>query len=166
MVTATETTEVTATEVMEATAMNKEERSNGESLVQNILRSSVSLCNPVSAISVIAVTVASVLSVTVFSVASATAAAAEQTWTGKISDSACGAKHEEAAEGQGKMPDRECTQACIRGGSSYVFVTDGKVYRITNQKHEDLAVHAGHAVKLTGELSGATITVSKIVMAD
>ena len=49
-------------------------------------------------------------------------AAAEQTWTGKISDSACGAKHEEAAEGQGVMADRDCTQACIRGGSKYVLV--------------------------------------------
>src|SRR5437867_10635017 len=76
----------------------------------------------------------------------------EQTWTGKISDSTCGAKHEEAAEGQGKMPDRECTQACVRGGSSYVFVSDGKVYRIANQKHEDRAVHAGHTVKLTGDV--------------
>ena len=28
----------------------------------------------------------------------AASAAAEQTWTGKISDSACGKKHEEAAE--------------------------------------------------------------------
>src|SRR3979490_1205107 len=33
--------------------------------------------------------------------------AAEQTWTGNISDSACGKKHEEAAEGNGVMPDRE-----------------------------------------------------------
>ena len=48
--------------------------------------------------------------------------AAEQTWTGKIADSACGAKHEEAAENQGVMPDRDCTQACIRGGSKYVLV--------------------------------------------
>ena len=53
--------------------------------------------------------------------------AAEQTWSGKISDSACGAKHEEAAEGQGVMADRDCTQACIRGGSKYVLVVDGKV---------------------------------------
>ena len=91
--------------------------------------------------------------------------AAEQTWTGKVSDSACGAKHEEAAEGQGKMPDRECTQACLRGGSLYVFVTDGrdgKVYQITNQKHADVAPNAGEHVTLTGELKGNAITVSKV----
>jgi len=90
--------------------------------------------------------------------------AAEQTWTGKIADSACGAKHEEAAEGQGVMADRECTQACVRGGSKYVLVVDGKVFQIANQDLKDLATHAGHAVKMTGELKGNTITVSKIEM--
>src|SRR5712671_6308341 len=90
--------------------------------------------------------------------------AAEQTWAGKISDSACGAKHEEAAEGQGVMADRECTQACVRGGSKYVLVVDGKVFQIANQDNKDLATHAGHTVKLTGELKGTSITVSKIEM--
>src|SRR5437764_13021548 len=77
---------------------------------------------------------------------------AEQTWTGNISDSACGKKHEEAAEGNGVMPDRECTQACVRGGSKYVLVVDGKVLQIANQDNSDLAMHAGHRVKVTGEL--------------
>ena len=90
--------------------------------------------------------------------------AAEQTWTGKISDSACGAKHEEAAENEGVMPDRECTQACVRGGSKYVLVVDGKVLQIANQDNKDLATHAGHAVKMTGEMKGMSITVSKIEM--
>ena len=95
---------------------------------------------------------------------SAAPRAAEQTWTGKISDSACGAKHEEAAEGQGVMADRECTQACVRGGSKYVLVVDGKPVQIANQDFKDLATHAGHAVKLTGELKAAAIVVSKIEM--
>ncbi len=90
--------------------------------------------------------------------------AAEQSWTGKISDSACGAKHEEAAEGQGVMADRDCTQACIRGGSKYVLVVDGKVFQIANQDNKDLATHAGHLVKMTGEMTGSAITVSKIEM--
>jgi hypothetical protein len=90
--------------------------------------------------------------------------AAEQTWNGQISDSACGAKHEEAAEGQGKMPDRECTEACVRGGSKYVLVVDGKVLQIANQDDKDLATHAGHTVTVTGELKGQAITVSKIEM--
>ena len=90
--------------------------------------------------------------------------AAEQTWSGTISDSACGAKHEEAAEGQGKMPDPECTQACVRGGSKYVLVVEGKVLQIANQDNKDLATHAGHTVRLTGEMKGSAITVSKIEM--
>jgi hypothetical protein len=97
-------------------------------------------------------------------VAQGGAYAAEQTWSGKISDSACGAKHEEAAEGQGVMADRECTQACVRGGSKYVMVVDGKVLQIANQDNKDLATHAGHAVKMTGELKGNAIVVSKIEM--
>ena len=75
--------------------------------------------------------------------------AAEQTWSGKISDSACGAKHEEAAENTGVMPDRECTEACVRGGSKYVLVVDKQVFQIANQDFKALATHAGHAVKLT-----------------
>ena len=96
--------------------------------------------------------------------AQAGAFAAEQTWSGTISDSACGAKHEEAAENQGVMADRDCTEACVRGGSKYVLVVDGKVLQIANQDHKDLATHAGHAVKMTGELNRNAITVSKIEM--
>ena len=90
--------------------------------------------------------------------------AAEQTWTGRISDSACGAKHEEAAENQGVMPDRTCTEACVRGGSKYVLVVDGKVLQIANQDHKDLAAHAGHTVRMTGELKTNEITASKVEM--
>jgi hypothetical protein len=89
---------------------------------------------------------------------------AEQTWTGKIADSACGAKHEEAVENEGVMADRDCTEACVRGGSKYILVVDGKVLKIANQDNKDLAVHAGHAVKVTGELKGNEITVAKIEM--
>jgi hypothetical protein len=89
---------------------------------------------------------------------------AEQTWSGKIGDSACGAKHVEAVENEGVMADRDCTEACVRGGSKYILVVDGKVLKIANQDNKDLAVHAGHAVKVTGELKGDQITVSKIEM--
>jgi hypothetical protein len=96
-----------------------------------------------------------------------TLAAAEQSgegWTGQISDSICGAKHEEAAEGQGKMADRDCTLSCVRGGSKYVLVSEGKVLQISNQDFKDLQTHAGHNVKMTGEMKGSSILVSKIEM--
>ena len=102
--------------------------------------------------------------VVILAVTSVAPRAAEQTWTGQISDSLCGAKHEEAAEGQGKMPDRDCTLACVRGGSKFVLVSDGKLLQIANQDLEDLQTHAGHKVTLTGELKGESITVSKIEM--
>ena len=95
-----------------------------------------------------------------------TAFAAEQTWNGQISDSLCGAKHESESigEGNGKISDQECTVACVKGGSKYVLVSSGKVYQIANQTYADLAKHAGHTVKLTGEIKGDSITVSKIEM--
>jgi len=92
--------------------------------------------------------------------------AAEQTWTGKISDSMCGAKHNTSEEhGDKKMSDRDCTLACIKEhNAKYVFVRDGKVYNIGNQDFAGLQEHAGHTVNMTGEMSGDTITVLKVAM--
>lgn len=94
------------------------------------------------------------------------AQAAEQTWTGKISDDMCGASHTKmAAEHKdSKMSDRDCTLACVKGGGKYVFVSGGKVYKIENQDLAQLQEHAGHTVRLTGDMKGDNITVSKIVM--
>ena len=91
--------------------------------------------------------------------------AAEQTWTGKIGDSSCGRKHQTTAEhGKAKMSDRDCTLACVEKGGKYVFVVGPKVYNIENQDYAGLKEHAGHTVKLTGELAGDSITVSQISM--
>lgn len=91
------------------------------------------------------------------------AIAAEQTWTGTISDSKCGATHMAAAEhGKKRMTDRACTQACVKDGGTYVFVAGGKVYNIANQNAKGLAARAGQTVSLSGEMTGDTITVSKI----
>jgi hypothetical protein len=94
------------------------------------------------------------------------ASAADRTWTGTISDSMCGAKHNTSAEHGGKkMSDRDCTLACVREhNAKYVFVSGGKVYKVGNQDFGALQEHAGHTVKLTGEMSGDMITVSKIAM--
>lgn len=90
--------------------------------------------------------------------------AAEKTWVGAISDSKCGAKHMTGAEHGAKMSNRDCTEACIKGGAKYVFVSKGKVYNLDNQDYAGLAEHAGHTVKLTGEMTGDTIKVSNVVM--
>jgi len=93
-----------------------------------------------------------------------TSFAAEQTWNGHISDRLCGAKHgsESIGEGNGKISDQECTVACVKGGSKYVLVSNGKKYQIANQTYADLAKFAGRTVKLTGEIKDDSITVSKI----
>ncbi len=94
------------------------------------------------------------------------AAAADQTWTGQISDSMCGASHAKmmAMHKDAKMTDRDCALGCVKGGGKYVFVMDGNVYKIANQDLAALQQHAGHTVRLTGDLQGDTITVSKIAM--
>jgi hypothetical protein len=89
--------------------------------------------------------------------------AAEQTWTGQISDSTCGVKHMPAERGKKTMSERECTMVCAQNGAQYVLVADGKAYKLRNHD-ADLKVHSGHMVNLTGDLTGETIRVSKIVM--
>lgn len=87
---------------------------------------------------------------------------AEHSWTGKISDSMCRAKHEPPSEGGPELSERECTLACVRGGSAFVLVTEEKTYKLANQKDPALETYAGAMVKVTGELEGETITASKI----
>jgi hypothetical protein len=102
---------------------------------------------------------------------------ATKTWTGKISDSMCGVTHTMVSEHQekGEIPktatnkgqkERECTLACVKAGGKYVFVSQGKVFEISNQDLAALQEHAGHTVKLTGDLDadGKTIKVSEVTM--
>lgn len=85
------------------------------------------------------------------------------TWTGQIADSACGMSHAKMlAEHKDLKTDKDCTLACIKAGSKYVFVNDGKVYNILNQKLGALRTHAGETVEVTGTMKGDTVTVSKI----
>ena len=99
-----------------------------------------------------------------------------KTWTGKISDSMCGATHkmmkEHEQKGEISKTERQaekaraCTEACVKGGAKYVLVSQGKVFEISNQDFAGLQQHAGHSVKLTGELNpnGKTIKVTEIAM--
>lgn len=61
-----------------------------------------------------------------------------------------------------KMDDRDLALACVKVGGKYMFVADGKVYRIANQNQADLAKVAGDKVRLTGDLDGTTITVTRV----
>ena len=93
--------------------------------------------------------------------------AAEQTWTGAISDSLCGTSHDAMRKNGQKITDRECTVACVNyqtpGSPRFVFVSGGKVYPIKNQDFGGLGRRSGAPILLTGELdaSGA-ITITKV----
>lgn len=108
------------------------------------------------------------LSLTISAGWAVSAFAADQTWTGKISDSMCAADHtkmsSQHSDSAKKTSDRDCTLACVKGGAKYVFVSEGKVYNIDNQDYAGLQQHAGHTVRLTGEMTGDAIKVSGIEM--
>jgi hypothetical protein len=89
-----------------------------------------------------------------------TGMAAEQTWTGNISDSTCGASHTKMS--QGLFTPHECTLACTEKGK-FVFVAAGdKVMEIANQDFPALKEMAGESVTLTGELNNDQITIAKM----
>jgi hypothetical protein len=90
-----------------------------------------------------------------------------RTWTGVISDSMCGASHAAMRSHGEKVTNRECTVACVSyqtpDAPKYVFVSDGKVYPIANQRFAGLGRRAGDPIVLTGDLdSGGAITITKI----
>jgi hypothetical protein len=90
--------------------------------------------------------------------------AAEQTLTGVISDSICRGVHKLMAEQvTPPLSDAECTKTCIDARALYVFADDSKKgFAITNQDFSGLKDHGGQRVKLTGEVNGEAITVSRI----
>ena len=100
----------------------------------------------------------------IFMLATLISMAAEQTWTGMISDSKCGASHKAMEHGGKKVNDHDCTVACVKGEAKYVFVNKGKVFDIENQDLAGLEEHAGHSVKLTGNLQAdkKTIMATKV----
>jgi|SRR3984885_1136038 hypothetical protein len=88
------------------------------------------------------------------------AMAADNSWTGYIADSKCGAK---AANDSA----RQCTIKCVKQGAKYVFVNDGdkKVYTLADQDQDKVAEHAGHHVTVKGTIDGDTLKLSSIDMA-
>ena len=92
--------------------------------------------------------------------------AAQKTWTGQITDSMCGADHSAMAKSGTKVDPHDCTLVCTKGGAKFAFISNGKVFDIGNQDFADLTKHAGHVVRLEGDLgsNGKTITVTKVAM--
>jgi hypothetical protein len=85
---------------------------------------------------------------------------APQIWTGRLSDSMCGASHQAKA---GSDTDRECMFRCLRALAKYVLVDQtGKVIPIANQNFPGIPQLADHMVRITADLAGGALAVTKI----
>ncbi len=90
--------------------------------------------------------------------ASSAFAAKGKTFTGTVSDSMCGAKHQMPGD------DAGCTRACVSKGSKYALVVGDKVYTLENDKTalETLDKQAGAQATVTGTVNGDILEVSSI----
>ena len=89
-------------------------------------------------------------------------AAKAQTFTGKVSDAMCGAKHMESNN------DAACTRACVSKGAKYALVVGDKVYTLDTSDKAALATldkQAGANVTVTGTEKGNSIAVAKVTAA-
>ena len=90
--------------------------------------------------------------------------AAEKTLTGTVADTKCSAKMLQAGPRTSSQMDGDhtCGVKCIANGEKYVFLSDGKIYQISNQDFAGLNESLGYKVSLVGNMKGDSITVSKI----
>jgi hypothetical protein len=82
-----------------------------------------------------------------------------QSFTGKVSDAMCGAKHMMASS------EAECTHACVGKGSKYALVVGDKVYTLDTGDKAALGILdslSGGNAKVTGTLNGDTIQVVSV----
>jgi len=88
--------------------------------------------------------------------------AAQQAFTGTISDSACGPSHAAKAS-SASHSDRQCLLACINALAKYVLVEgSGRVLTIVNQDAIGLPLYAGRPVKIAGDRNGDAIAIGKV----
>ena len=83
----------------------------------------------------------------------------QQTFTGMVSDSACGATHT-----MKNMSAADCARMCVKGGQKYVLVVGKSIY--TLQGHEgELQKLAGANATIKGNLNGKTLSVTSVANA-
>ena len=91
------------------------------------------------------------------------AAGTTQTFTGKVSDAMCGAKHME-----GGIAPADCVRACVQKGAKYSLVAGDKVYALdTSDKAalDELNKLAWQQATVTGTANGDTISVKAVTAA-
>jgi hypothetical protein len=75
------------------------------------------------------------------------------TFTGVITDTMCGAKHEMMKN----QPDAQCVRMCAKGQSEYALFDGVNVLKLSDQKTP--ARYAAQRVKVTGALDEKTRTI-------
>jgi hypothetical protein len=85
----------------------------------------------------------------------AVAAGKSSSFVGVVSDSNCGLKHSTPSKAAA-----ECVKKCVGMGAKYVLVYHGKVYNVDPQEKFDGM--GGQRVKVSGSLSGDTITAENV----
>ena len=90
------------------------------------------------------------------------AAGTTQTFTGKVSDAMCGAKHTEG------LAPAACVRACVQKGANYALVVGDKVYTLETKDQsavDELSQLAWEQAKVTGIANGDTILVKSVAAA-
>jgi hypothetical protein len=91
------------------------------------------------------------------------AAGGTQTFTGKVSDAMCGAKHSE-----GSLAPAACVRACVQKGAKYALVVGDKVYTLSTSDQaalDELNKLAWEQATVTGSANGDTISVKAVAPA-
>jgi len=86
-----------------------------------------------------------------------------QTFTGKVSDAMCGAKHTE-----GGIAPADCVRDCVKKGAKYALVVGDKVYNLDTSDQaalDELNKLAWEQAKVTGTANGDTIAVKSVTSA-
>ncbi|HYR85477.1 MAG TPA: hypothetical protein VE422_15425 [Terriglobia bacterium] len=85
-----------------------------------------------------------------------------QVWSGRLSDSMCGASHQMKAAA-GNMSERDCLFECIKALAKYVLVDEKQqIIPVANQDLGGFPLYAGRLVRITGELKDGEIVATKI----
>jgi hypothetical protein len=82
--------------------------------------------------------------------------AQQQSFTGVVTDSMCGATHMT----KDKTP-AECTRMCVKDGMKYALAADKKLYTLEGHEAE-LSKLAGQKVTVKGTLKGDTVFVQEV----
>ena len=82
------------------------------------------------------------------------ASALAESMSGTITDANCGAKHAAATE-----KDAACAKSCVKRGAAAVFVSDGKVYKISADSKDKVAELVGAKVTVNAKVDGDTVTI-------